>query len=62
MGRIYMAKVDFDKMFDDYLKEIESRLPNPSNDGSIGLRSIWIKDCVQVCIELLKKYDNLKND
>ena len=55
-----MANVDFDKLLNDYLSEINSRLPNPHDDPTLEIKKEFIENAAQVCVEILKRYEELK--
>lgn len=53
-------EIDFKKLSDDYLEKFNEKNPNPENDPGITFNSNIVKMMSQVCVSILKEYEQLK--
>jgi len=54
-------EIDFKKLSDDYLEKFNEKNPNPNNDPSITFNSNIVRITSEVCVSILKEYDQLKS-
>ncbi|WP_097026174.1 hypothetical protein [Clostridium peptidivorans] len=56
-----MSNINFDKLLSDYLQELKLKNPNPSNDPYVNIHLTNMKLSAEVCVTILKRYEELKS-
>lgn len=54
-------EIDFKKLSDDYLEKFNEKNPNPDNNPSITFNSNIVRIASEVCVSILKEYEQLKS-
>jgi hypothetical protein len=54
-------EIDFKKLSDDYLEKFNEKNPNPDNDPGLMFNSNIVRIASEVCVSILKEYEQLKS-